>query len=278
MTQQSRPSPRQFDTELELSASPEAVWAAISEARENERWFAPRAEVVPGVGGRMLWSWGEAHSWPLEIEVWEPQKHLRARYASQVDDGRGGQVPIFVDFHVEGAGGKTKLRLVHSGFGPEASFDQEYDGISRGWPVELTSLRHYVERHLGQERAVAWSIGKPSSTPDAAWTALCAAIGDLDAARAGERIALRFGPGAAIEGRCLRTGQREITVDADGLGDGFLRIGVESCTGELQVWLWLALWGRPQDETERFQQAFDALVARLFAPAKQGSQPIGAKA
>jgi uncharacterized protein YndB with AHSA1/START domain len=275
MTPQSSPSTtRQFQTELELAASPEAVWAALSEAREIARWFAPRVEVVPEVGGRMVWAWGDEVAWPLEIETWEQPRHLRARYASQVDDGHGGKVPIWVDFHVEGAGGKTKLRLVHSGFGPDARFDQEYDGISRGWPIELCSLRQYVERHQGHERGVAWSVARPTGTPEAAWRALCGALGDLDAAEEGQRLALRFGPDAALEGGVLKSGCREIAVHARSLGDGFLRIGVETCMGELQVWLWLALWGRPRLETERFQQAFDALVARLY-PAQK---PIGAKA
>jgi uncharacterized protein YndB with AHSA1/START domain len=267
-------APRQFTTELHLAASPEAVWAAVSEAREIARWFAPRVEVVHGKGGRMVWAWGEEHAWPHEIEAWDPPRHLRTRYASSIDDGHGGKVPLFVDFHVEGSGGKATLRLVHSGFGPDARFDQEYDGISRGWPVELGSLRHYLERHLGQERSVAWSVAKPTGTPDAAWKTLCGALGDLDSARTGQRITLSIGAGAELECNVLRSGPRELSAVVANAGDGFLRVAVETCMGELQVWLWLALWGRPRQETERYQQALDALASRLYPAWK----PVGAKA
>ena len=56
----------------------------------------------------------------------------------------------------------TTLRLVHSGFGPGADFDEEYDGISQGWPVELRSLRHYLENHAGSagEPLALFYLGK----------------------------------------------------------------------------------------------------------------------
>lgn len=49
---------RKFEMEITLPATPDQVWAALTDAREVMRWFAPVAEVTPEVGGPMLWQWG----------------------------------------------------------------------------------------------------------------------------------------------------------------------------------------------------------------------------
>ena len=57
-----------------------------------------------------------------------------------------------MEFTLETHQGKTRLRLVHSGFGEGAAWDNELEGITEGWQAELRSLRHYLERHRGQDR------------------------------------------------------------------------------------------------------------------------------
>ena len=64
-----------------------------------------------------------------------------------------------MEFTLETVQGKTRLRLVHSGFGHGAAWDAEVDGISEGWQAELRSLRHYLRRHRGRDRRprAGWS-------------------------------------------------------------------------------------------------------------------------
>lgn len=261
------PSPdRQFQLDLPIAAPPEAVWRAVSEAGEIARWFAPRVEVQPGPGGRMVWDWGGGIAWPHTIERWEPGARLRTRYDSQVEVEGGGRAPLFVDFEVRGQGGATTLRLVHSGFGPDARFDEEFDGVSRGWSIELLSLRHYLEHHAGRDRALCRGTVAIEGTADEAWAALAGAPGleGLRDARPGERVALSIG-GAPVEGAVLgRAGSHELALDAENLGHGFLRVAVERCGGELMAWVWLGLWGRPAGEQRRYRDAIRALLARAF--------------
>ncbi len=61
---------------------------------------------------------------------------------------------IAVDYHLEAAGGQTVLRLVHTGFSTDASWDKQYDGTVRGWAFELRGLEHYLERHRYTKREV----------------------------------------------------------------------------------------------------------------------------
>ena len=132
---------RAIERTVEIDAPVEAVWKAISEGEELAKWFALDARVKPGVGGEVWLSWpGMEGASP--ISVWEPGKRLQTREEH-------GPVLMTVDWHLEAKGGKTILRLVHSGFGADAAWDDQYDDTSRGWAVFVGNLKHYLERHRG---------------------------------------------------------------------------------------------------------------------------------
>lgn len=266
------PSPREFEMHLPIAAGPDAVWRALVDPGELCRWFPPEARVEPRPGGEVVWRWGDFHTWTQRIEVLEPGKHLRTRHDSGVPDGAGGQHLLFLDFFLQGERGRTTLRLVHSGFGPDAAFDDEFDGISSGWPVELRSLRLYLERHAGRDRQLAWSIAPISIDAGEAWRRLVGRDGlacgaGLDRLREGEAFALRTATGDAFEGRCLFNQPRHFCGVARSHGDAFLRVAVERCGGAGQVWLWLATYGQPEGQSAALQARWDDMLARLFAPA-----------
>ncbi|MGJ5819170.1 SRPBCC family protein [Paludibaculum fermentans] len=130
---------RHLDLSVEIEATPEQVWKAVSEGDQITRWFAPIATVEPGEGGKVTISWGPGMEGTAPITAWEPGKRL----AWTEDHGAKG--PRVVEFIVEGEAGKTRLRLVHSGFGADASFDGEYESTSGGWSSFLQLLRHDLE-------------------------------------------------------------------------------------------------------------------------------------
>lgn len=265
-------SSREFTTEIQIQAPPSAVWDAIASGEELVRWFAPEARVEPGVGGEVVWSWAPHHVWPQRILVWEPGRRLRTSYDSGVTGEDGARRPLFIDFRLEGHGGTTTLRLVQSGFGPEAAFDQEYEGISRGWPVELRSLRLYLERHRGVPRRVAWSTADTELAPAAAWERLSGPQGlgcGTQAQSLAEGAELRFttADGDELAGRVLQCHPGELTAEIESLGGAWLRASVDRWGDVTRAWLWLATYGRPEAEVQGFQQRFDALLERLFAPA-----------
>ncbi|HJX88276.1 MAG TPA: SRPBCC domain-containing protein, partial [Gemmatimonadales bacterium] len=68
---------RAFEMALEIAATPDEVWRALTQAEELVRWFPMDARVTPGVGGTMLWNWGEGQDWESRIDVWEPGRRLR---------------------------------------------------------------------------------------------------------------------------------------------------------------------------------------------------------
>ena len=131
---------RKHEFSLPIDCTPEQLWKALTEGDEITRWFCPSAEVTPGDGGSIRWSWGEGIEAEGRIEIWEPEKRLSVRTGDQA-----------VDYFIDSGGGGTVLRVVHSGFGEGASFDDEYESTRSGWTVFLNMLKHALERHPNQK-------------------------------------------------------------------------------------------------------------------------------
>lgn len=261
---------RRFEMVLDLPAPRDVVWRALTEAREIERWFATRVVSDQRVGGRLEWNWDDHYRWIHTIEVHEPGSHLRTRYDSAVADPAGGRRPLFVDFHLEGDGGVTTLRLCHHGFGPEADFDAEYDGISGGWPAELRSLRLYLERHLGKDRRVAWARCRVALPRAEAWRRLVGVDGLnaplLTSLREGDAFSIAVPGVSRLMGTALFVPHdREFTGRVGSHGDGWLRLSADEWGGATNVWLWLALYSQPEPVVAACQSAFEALLRRVFS-------------
>jgi uncharacterized protein YndB with AHSA1/START domain len=144
---------RSHETRIEIDAPIEEVWKAITDAAAMARWFAPKMTVEPGVGGYILADWGPGVEWTTAIEVWEPNKHLRltenrdrVMSASPIEE-KLEMCRLVEDFYLETAGGKTVLRLVHSGFGSSQGWDMEYEGTRGGWAGCFLRLKLGLEAH-----------------------------------------------------------------------------------------------------------------------------------
>lgn len=137
---------RSHETRIEIDAPIEDVWKALTEARKIERWFAPKMTVEAGAGGSVLANWGPGLGWKNVIDVWEPNRHLRL---TETRDHMG-PCRLVQDYYLEAEGGKTVLRLVHSGFGSSSDWDNEYEGTRGGWAVCFLRLKHGLEQHRNE--------------------------------------------------------------------------------------------------------------------------------
>jgi uncharacterized protein YndB with AHSA1/START domain len=146
-------SSRSHETRVVINAPIEAVWKAITDPDEMARWFAPKMTVQPSAGGVIVADWGPGLEWKTDIEVWEENRHLRlAETRSKVLTASPVEEPLepcrlVEDFYLSSEGGKTVLRLVHSGFGSSEAWDSEYDGTRGGWAVCFFRLKLGLERH-----------------------------------------------------------------------------------------------------------------------------------
>jgi uncharacterized protein YndB with AHSA1/START domain len=140
MAQNPQSSTRKHEIELELDATPDEVFSAISEADKIQQWFAPDVKVKPGEGGSIYVGWGPGMGGEAPIRIWEPGKRFGWV------EGEGTERPKQVTFEIEGSGGKTTLKLVNSGFGAGADFDNEFESVYGGWHTFFAMLQDGLAR------------------------------------------------------------------------------------------------------------------------------------
>lgn len=116
---------------VEIDAPPAAVWDALVNPTQLNRWIASNATAKPRVGGVWMDWAGEG---ALEILAITPEKTLSLAW--EIDG-----MPTVVTWTIETSGGKTRLTLSHSGFAPEYASDGEL----LGWLSYLSWLQSLVE-------------------------------------------------------------------------------------------------------------------------------------
>jgi uncharacterized protein YndB with AHSA1/START domain len=270
---------RKTEHDILVPATLDEVWRALTEARELTRWFPTEATIEPHAGGRFQMSWDGAWEWSGRVEIWEPGRHLRvvlSREHTHTADGKvagpaetGGHT--ILDYQLESDNGQTRVRLVHSGFGRGGSWDDEYEGVSRGWPYELKNLRFYFLRHRGHDRSLVWAVVTSPAAREHAWQRLFAAgalvgtPGLLDS-RVGDPFAVTLPTGEHVEGVVYHhTPGFDLSARIPSLGDGTLRISVEPQGGQVAVSLWFATWGDHRGAASRFRDAAQEMLQGLFA-------------
>lgn len=119
---------------IEIAGGREAVFAALIEPEQLDRWIASAATVEPVVGGAYDYGWGVGG--PLKILDLVPNERLVHSW-SQESEHPG----MAVTWTLEGSGGRTRLTLVQSGFAP----DQRSDDLRNGWLNFLSFIKSSIE-------------------------------------------------------------------------------------------------------------------------------------
>lgn len=251
---------RTIEREIEIAAPAEAVWKALTEARELERWFPTLAEVDRQRKTIRL-AWGDAYDSTGAIEAWEEGRHLRHRFP--MVEG----VHLATDYRLEGRGGRTILRVVSSGFGSGSSWDEAYDGVSSGWDFELYALRHYLERHRGEDRRVVLLVRPLTGSPTAMWSSLTGPGGlfrdglHLDGAVWRGTAA----GGTALSGEVVSSGApRHFAGRVREVNDGLFRIEIEAGDPG-RVWVQLAGWNVEAAALDELAAAWEGVFAERLA-------------
>jgi uncharacterized protein YndB with AHSA1/START domain len=176
-TTMTKKNTRDIELSVELDASPEEVFRAVTDGTEIAKWLAPEARVTaPGAGKKgSIWiSWGEGMSAEHEIEIFDAPKRIRH------PSGRNGETkaPLYADWSIEAReGGKATLRLVHSGFSTSADWDDEYEAHARGWKLMLQNLRHYFARHAHEPAMHLPFMSNVESPCGSIWKTLLGKLG-----------------------------------------------------------------------------------------------------
>ena len=119
---------------INIDAEPERVFDVLTNPEEVERWIASDAEIDLQPGGKYLLGWEGMES--MKIVELEDNQKLAITMVGM--DGESGTV---VTWTLEGSGGKTRLTLVHSGFG----LDEKTEGLQAGWRNFMGWVRSVAE-------------------------------------------------------------------------------------------------------------------------------------
>ena len=139
---------RSHENIIDIKTTPEKVFKAVTEPAEIKKWFGADARVEPRVGGEYTLIWGSMES-KSTISAWEPNAHF-GKYSERSKPYGGEDTGVTqrlgVDYYIESVGdGVTRLRLVQSGFGPDAAWDDEFESTKIGWAPYLQKLKEILE-------------------------------------------------------------------------------------------------------------------------------------
>ncbi|AWO00971.1 hypothetical protein DLD77_04270 [Chitinophaga alhagiae] len=253
-------SNRAIHAAREINAPVEAVWKALTQARELERWFPRKARVE---NGKVDLSWGGGVDWEMEIEEQQENKYLRLGY-NEDHYKMVSAVPrrLAVEFFLEAKEGKTLLRIVHAGFGGESGWDEIYDGVRRGWDTESLSLKHYLEHHAGKDRVVALAQVNVQLPVQEVWNLLTR--GGITVH--GEQYVYTTPLGSRYEGRLVYLNPpQDLCGTLEHLNNAMFRLTAERFQpgADVTIWAWIGAYGVPAEvvkaEEQRWQRQLDEL-------------------
>ncbi|HEX6070125.1 MAG TPA: SRPBCC domain-containing protein, partial [Longimicrobiaceae bacterium] len=176
-------------------------------------------------------SWRNEYTAESPILEWDPPHRLVTGWGWHEEDVAPAQRTEYV---LEGAGGHTIVRVTTSGFPTDASWDGWVEGTVRGWRFELTSLKHYLEEHDGEDRFVVYLRRRVALPADEAWRRLLSPEGFAEWAG---RLA-RFDDAPPIQVAGIASEPRGAVA----------RLSSEptpGAAGERDMTLWMQSWGDP---------------------------------
>ena len=129
----SRPMTGDIRHELDCLATPQMVYAVLTNPQWMERWIASKAAVELHPGGKYDLGWG------IEgIRVLDFKENKRLTISWQEQD----EAPTHASWHLQAVGaGKTRIKFEHTGF--DADFPN--NGIWLGWLNYLNWIRSLAE-------------------------------------------------------------------------------------------------------------------------------------
>ena len=126
-----------------IETTPEKLWEALTDSDFTERyWFGARLKSDWKVGSsfEMLRSDGTVSDAGKVVEVDRPRR-LAYTFINQSDKYKN-EFPALATFVLEPYGKLVKLTLTHEGFAEGSKF---FNGVSKGWPAILSSLKSILE-------------------------------------------------------------------------------------------------------------------------------------
>lgn len=268
MTNDRTRTDRVLDLTVDIDATLEEVWQALTTGEGLARWFGPYAAVTPGEGGSVSIGWDPKEMWDTPITVWEPLRRMQTVSEMPSKDGR--IVRIAVDYYLEAHGGRVRVRLVHSGFDDSDSWDGYIDGLDAGWTYFLFNLKHALERHRGVDRRqlsarfrTTARAGEDHPVFGAKGLRVQPPVGGL---QPGDACHLSLGGVEVTATVAVRHPPRTIAFIMPAWNDALLFVEREGLKEAHQLGVWLSLYGVSETTAAPLQLGLADLQSALTVP------------
>jgi uncharacterized protein YndB with AHSA1/START domain len=263
---------RSVEMELEVQGTPEQVWDAMATGPGISSWFV-RTEVEEREGGRMLFDFGPGLQSPAVVTKWDAPR----AFAYEEREWLPGAPPVATEITVEArAGGTCIVRMVHSLFASEDTWDDQLGSFEKGWPVFFEILKMRQSRYAGEPfAAVRVTRGLDGAEADA-WQAIGRNLGLLGAS-AGQRVESRDGApafaGAVRHVIAAKHHEAFVDLERPATGVALVQIYKWAETGSVSIALYLFGPDAPA-VAAREQQAWEAWcdTALEAYPAEDGAR------
>ena len=137
---------RKIELSVEVTGTPEQVWAAIATGPGVTAWMQP-TEIEPKPGGRYAYDLGGERNDTGSVAAYEPPTRFATegvRWVPQADPA-APPAELATEWTVEARdGGTCVVRMVMSGFGSGAVWDEEIEGMAAQLRLALDSLRRHL--------------------------------------------------------------------------------------------------------------------------------------
>jgi uncharacterized protein YndB with AHSA1/START domain len=126
-----------------IETTPEKLWQALTSSEFSRRyWFNTELKTDWKIGSPFALVMNGTARDIGEVLEFDPPRRLSYTFQHVLDDELRKEGPTKVVFVLEPYGKLVKLTLTHEGF---AEGSKLLDGISKGWPAILASLKSLLE-------------------------------------------------------------------------------------------------------------------------------------
>ena len=262
---------RMLEFTIDLPTHPDTVWRLLTDPAGLAEWFAPQVEGSGEPGGTLTLSWGSEMRWSTKVASAECGRLVR--WQDDFDAYQqlpGTAAPVMIEWQIAPGPGGTCLRLVHSGFGDGADWDDMYDGTKAGWTFFMWHLLETVRHHLGQRRTVVFERRPSSLTREALGARLFGPEG-FALSPSGPASGSTAHVSLAGERRRFEVQYARLPTNLFGkipeLGGAVLLVEMEpGRTGPVQTGLWLSTWELDPVTLESLRAGLRRMADAVFGP------------
>jgi uncharacterized protein YndB with AHSA1/START domain len=256
---------RFIELEVEVPGTPEQVWQAIATGNGFTSWFCPTT-VEEREGGRVRFLMGPGMETGGQVTVWDPPR----RFVTEDRGWMPGMPGIATEILVEAkSGGVCRVRLVNSLFTSSADWDDQLEGMEKGWPLFLATLRIYLTHFPGALCTAAQLATVSTLDEERTWSTLTDGLG-LTGTTPGARHTTRGLDAPLLAGVVERVSEHKLLLRTEEPTPGLVAIAADDCGPQgMLVWIGLHFYGDAAPAViAREEPKWQAwLAARFPAPA-----------